>query len=139
MRKDLVVLVADRDMEQALKGLFGRPEALAIRSIETDILIHPRHDPACARQGVAFLSNLSERYHHGLLMFDHEGSGREQEQATISGTALGQECTKGTGDSDNQLGFGVIDGLLLANVTTAAGSITPEFVDSLIEWSRQVE
>ena len=80
MKKDLVVLVADRDMEQALKGLLGRPKALAIRSIETDILIHPRHDPACARQGVAFLSNLSERYHHGLLMFDHEGSGREQEQ-----------------------------------------------------------
>lgn len=74
-----MVLAADKDMEHALKGLFTRPEALDIRSIEADILVHPQHDPACARRGVAFLSNLSERYHYGLLMFDHEGSGREQD------------------------------------------------------------
>ena len=78
MKRDLVVLTADKDMEHALKGLFTRPEALSIRSIEADILVHPQHDPACARRGVAFLSNLSERYRYGLLMFDHEGSGRER-------------------------------------------------------------
>ena len=76
--KDLVVLAADKDMEHALKGLFARPEALGIRAIEADILIHPHHDPACAVRGVEFLSNLSERYDYGLLMFDHEGSGRER-------------------------------------------------------------
>ena len=80
MKKDLVVLAADKDLEHALKGLFARPEALDIRPIQMDILVHPQHDPACARRGVAFLSNLSGRYHHGLLMFDHEGSGREQER-----------------------------------------------------------
>ena len=80
MKKDLVVLAADKDMEHALKGLFTRPEALDIRPIAADILIHPQHDPACARRGVAFLSNLSERYRYGLLIFDHEGSGREQER-----------------------------------------------------------
>ena len=79
MKKDLVVLAADKDMEYALKGLFARPQALDIRPVEVDVLVHPQHDPACARRGVAFLSNLSERYHHGLLMFDHEGSGREKE------------------------------------------------------------
>jgi len=79
VKKDLVILAADKDMEHALKGLFTRPEALDIRLIETDILVHPQHDPACARRGVAFLSNLSERYRYGLLMFDHEGSGKEQD------------------------------------------------------------
>ena len=79
MKKDLVVLAADKDMEHALKGLFTRMKALSIRSIKADILVHPQHDPACARRGVAFVSNLSERYHYGLLIFDHEGSGREQE------------------------------------------------------------
>lgn len=79
MKKDLVILTADKDMEHALKGLFTRPEALDIRLIETDILVHPQHDPACARRGVALLSNLSERYRYGLLMFDHEGSGKEQD------------------------------------------------------------
>ena len=44
-QKDLVVLVADKDMEHALKGLLGRPRALGIREIEADIRVHPRHDP----------------------------------------------------------------------------------------------
>lgn len=52
----MVVLAADKDMEHALRGLLTRPESLNIRSIETDILVHPQHDPACAVRGVAFLS-----------------------------------------------------------------------------------
>ena len=76
-RKDLVVLAADKDMEHALKGLLSRPEALGIRAIEADIRVHPGHDPACAGRGVEYLSGFSEYYRYGLLMFDHEGSGRE--------------------------------------------------------------
>ena len=75
--KDLGVLVADKNMEYALKGLLSRPHSLNIRSIEADIIVHPQHDPACAIRGVEFLSNFSNRYHHALLMFDYEGSGKE--------------------------------------------------------------
>ena len=75
--KDLVVLVADKDMEHALKGLLSRPQAMGIRPIAYDIYVHPQHDPACARRGVAFLSGFSAQYDRGLLLFDHEGSGRE--------------------------------------------------------------
>ncbi len=78
MKKDLVVLAADKDMEHALQGLFTRTPALGIRPIEADILVHPQHDPACALRGVAFLSTFSEQYAYGMLMFDHEGSGKEQ-------------------------------------------------------------
>ena len=86
-----MVLVADKDMEHALKGLFTRPEALGIRPIEADIVVHPLHDPACALRGVAFLSNLSKQYCHGLLMFDHEGSGRERETPQRLQDSLNQE------------------------------------------------
>lgn len=89
--KDLVVLAADKDLEHALKGLLPRAPALDIRPITFDVFVHPRHDAACARQGVAFLSNLSERYAHGLLMFDHEGSGKEQESARAVQEALNRE------------------------------------------------
>lgn len=75
--KDLVVLAADKDLEHTLKGLLERPEALSMRPIEADIRVHSEHDPACALRGVDFLANLSGRYRHGLLIFDHEGSGRE--------------------------------------------------------------
>lgn len=79
-RTDLVVLAADKNIEYALKGLFTRPQALKIRPITVDIFIHPQRDPGCVQHGVAFLSNFSERYHHGLLMFDYAGSGKEREQ-----------------------------------------------------------
>ena len=76
--KDLVIVAADKSMQQTLKGLLARPQALGIREVEVDIYYHPQHDPACALRGVEFMSDFSDQYHHGLLMFDHQGSGREQ-------------------------------------------------------------
>ena len=75
--KDLVILAADKDLEHALKGLLARPPPLGIRAVEADIFVEPQHDPACARYGVEFISNFSRQYRHGLLMFDHKGSGME--------------------------------------------------------------
>lgn len=77
--KDLVILAADKDLEFALRGILSRPEALGIRPVEanTDIFVEPEHDPACALRGVDFLDNLSGQYRYGLLIFDHEGSGKE--------------------------------------------------------------
>ncbi len=75
--KDLVVLSSDKNMEHTIKGLISRPQALGIRHIEADIIVHPRHDPGCANEGVAFLSYLSGDYRHGLLMLDYAGSGKE--------------------------------------------------------------
>ena len=77
-RKDLVVLTADKNWYAALQGLFSRPSALAIRPIKVDTIPHPRKDPGCVNEGVAFLSNFSEQYHHGLLIFDYEGCGKER-------------------------------------------------------------
>ena len=79
--KDLVVLVADKDMEYSLAGLLSRPLALGIRPISHDVFVHPDHDPGCALRGVTFLSNFAAQYRHGLILFDHEGSGRESAPA----------------------------------------------------------
>ncbi len=75
--KDLVILAADKDLEFALRGILARPEALGIRPLDVDIFVEPEHDPACALRGVGFLSNFADQYQHGLLIFDHEGSGQE--------------------------------------------------------------
>ena len=75
--KDLVILAADKDLEFALRGMLSRPEALGMRTVEEDIFVHPEHDPACALRGVDFLDNLSGQYRYSLLIFDHEGSGKE--------------------------------------------------------------
>ena len=78
--KDLVVLAADKDLQFALEGLLARPEALGIRPIEKDIFVDPEHDPGCALRGVEFLSPFAKEYRHALLIFDHEGSGREGQE-----------------------------------------------------------
>ena len=75
--KELVVLAADKDLQFALEGLLARSEALGIRPIEKDIFVEPEHDPGCALRGVEFLRPFANQYRHGLLIFDHEGSGRE--------------------------------------------------------------
>ncbi len=79
-RKELIILVADKNMEHALKGVLSRPEALRIRAINPDIRVHPRRDPGCEKDGVEFLRNFSKKYCYALLLFDHKGSGKEQDE-----------------------------------------------------------
>lgn len=92
-KNDLIILAADKDMEHALTGLLTRPVALGIRSINTDIRVHPRHDAACAQRGVPFLAGFSNQYEYGLLMFDHKGSGKENIPALdLPDKANDEEC-----------------------------------------------
>ena len=75
---DLVVLVSDKDMEWALRGLFSRPAALGIRPLRYEIYVHPERDPGCLRNGHTFLRSMSRRFAYAMVMFDHEGCGREK-------------------------------------------------------------
>lgn len=77
--KDLVVLVADKNMEYAVKGLLGRPQDLDIRPVEWDLFVHPRRDPGCLNEAHDFLRPLKRAYDYVLVLFDHRGSGREGE------------------------------------------------------------
>lgn len=71
------MLAADKDIHYGLRGLLGRPRALGIRRVGADFLVHPRHDPGCAREAHQLLRPLAGRYRHALVVFDLEGSGRE--------------------------------------------------------------
>lgn len=75
--KDLIVLVADKNMEHAVKGLLSRCKALNIRVIDADIRRHPQKDSGCRTGGTEFLSTFRSLYTHALLMFDLEGSGAD--------------------------------------------------------------
>lgn len=78
MQKPLVVLVSDKDVEQAIKGLLTRWQSLQIQSISADIFVHPERDPGCLRRGHDLLQSFSNQYEHAILMFDREGCGRDQ-------------------------------------------------------------
>lgn len=89
--KDLVVLVADRDMEATIRTLLGkRPSALGIRAPEADVFVHPERDPGVYRRGDSFLSTFSRTHQYALVMFDYHGCGREN----LSVDALREDLKK---------------------------------------------
>lgn len=76
--RDLVCLVADKNIEQALRALLTtRPQSLGIRDVSFEIYVHPESDPACSRRAHDFLRPFVNRFSYALVVFDREGSGQE--------------------------------------------------------------
>jgi hypothetical protein len=77
MSKDLILLVADKDMEKTLQELLSRPQSLGLREISWNLYVHPGHDPACRGTSHEFLRPFVRMYSHALVLFDRHGCGQE--------------------------------------------------------------
>jgi hypothetical protein len=75
--KDLVLLVADKNMHFALKGALERPKAMGIRPIQYEIPVHPGRDGGMRKSGPEILALERRRFTHALAMLDFEGSGTD--------------------------------------------------------------
>jgi hypothetical protein len=75
--KDLIVLVADKNMEAAIRGILNRHDSLGIRRITFDIYVHLHRDPGCLLESHTFLLPFSQNYRHSVVMFDRDGCGQE--------------------------------------------------------------
>lgn len=75
---DLVVLVADKNMEFAIRGILSRFQAIGIREVSPVFHVHPEHDPGCLLRGHTFLSLFVNQYAHALVLLDREGCGQEK-------------------------------------------------------------
>ena len=75
--RDLVVLVADKNMESTVQGILARPESVPMRPVVHSIFVHPERDPGCLLHSAPFLRPLRRGYARALVMFDREGCGRE--------------------------------------------------------------
>ena len=76
MKKDLALLVADKNMDFAMRGILSRPESLGIRRVDYQTFASGT-DGGVRTAGHATLGLLRNQFHHGLMMFDREGSGAE--------------------------------------------------------------
>lgn len=76
-KAQLLVLVADKNMEYTIRGALERYSSLGIRKIinSTKIIQHPGRDPGVRSTGHQILALERTRYSHALLLLDHEGSG----------------------------------------------------------------
>lgn len=74
---DLVVLVADKQMEAAVRGILSRnPLALAVSTFKVEtILVHPKRDPGCRTDAASLLRSYQDVVTHALVVLDYEGSG----------------------------------------------------------------
>lgn len=75
--KDLVILVADKNAQFALRGALGRPAALGIRPLAHEFRTHVGRDGGARTTGVDVLARERARFSHALLVFDLEGCGAE--------------------------------------------------------------
>ena len=81
--RDLAILVADRDMEQAVKKVVLRKDSLGIRLPDFEIFTHQHHDSGCRTSSLDVLRPLADKYRYTLVLFDHEGSGAESEAIEV--------------------------------------------------------
>jgi hypothetical protein len=84
MSKDLVVLVADKNMQFALRGAFGRPRALGTGAFDHEFRIHVGRDGGVRASGAAMLAQERRRFRHALLVLDFEGCGADAFQSPQS-------------------------------------------------------
>ncbi len=75
---DLVVLVADKDMEVTMAGLLTRPHALRIHAVSYRCVTHPYRDSGCLLDAHDFLRPFIRSHAHALVLLDREGCGGEQ-------------------------------------------------------------
>lgn len=77
---DLIVLVADGNMESAVRSLLKRHQALGIRAIDAEIIkAAGTNDPGCIHSCVGYLHGYLKTHAFALVMLDFEGSGQENQ------------------------------------------------------------
>jgi len=74
---DLVVLVADKNMEAATSTILTRHKSLGVRSLDFVVYVHPERDPGCRGVAHDFLRPFARTHEHALVMFDRAGCGAE--------------------------------------------------------------
>jgi hypothetical protein len=53
--KDLILVVADKNMHFALRGALNRPEALGIRPITVEFFVHPGRDGGVRKENKVYV------------------------------------------------------------------------------------
>ena len=99
MKKDLVILVPDKNTQFVLNGLLSRTQSLKIREIDYQIYLHPERDPGVFHRSDQFLRPFHSEFEKALIFMDREGSGQENKSAQEIGHIVKSKVEKvGWGD-----------------------------------------
>lgn len=77
--QDLVVLVADKNMQYAVQGALGRAQALNVRPFTCEFRSHMGRDGGVRTSGSDVLARETQRFGHALMLLDFEGCGHDND------------------------------------------------------------
>jgi hypothetical protein len=77
VKKDLVVLTADKDAHLGIAALMNRQGDLGVRPIAFECVAHPKHDSGVLVSAHHFLRPFLRYFDYSLVVFDLEGCGQE--------------------------------------------------------------
>jgi len=89
--QDLVVLVADKNMQYALQGTLARHQALGIRPLTVEFRVHMGRDGGVRTTGADVLAGEATRFRHALMLLDFDGCGQEDEAPSVLEAKLGRK------------------------------------------------
>ena len=143
IQKDLLVVAADLDAENALIGILSRHHSLGtfpLRLGENATILRLQGDSNCYIQGVDYLRRFCTQYQHALLMFDLHGSGRDGDDPAVIENDLDQDLARNGWEADRARAI-VIDRELEAWVWSqsphVATSLSRSSPQALAIWLKQ--
>jgi hypothetical protein len=81
---DLIILVADRNMEASLAGILNRRKSFHITTeLRFEISRHPEKDCGCRLRSHEFLSTFQRQFRFALVVFDREGCGSSDSRQSL--------------------------------------------------------
>ena len=95
---DLGLILADKNMEYAVRGICSRSESLAIRTITIQTKVLPGRDGGTRTTGPDLLRLWHGQILHGIVMLDWDGSGASQNSAIELETDLDTRIAPTWGD-----------------------------------------
>ncbi|MBN1510552.1 MAG: hypothetical protein JXB13_00925 [Phycisphaerae bacterium] len=99
MTADLVVLVPDKDIEQAICGLLERYQSLGIRRPSVAaIIVHPNRDPGVFHTGHQLIRPFVGAARFALIVFDRAWEGAPSTDAEALSTQVEGRCRCDWGD-----------------------------------------
>ncbi len=133
MNLDLVVLAADKSIEEALRGLLGRHEAIGIRPIRYELIRHPERDPGCFHNPEDYLAPYAHDCRHALVVLDHAWDGVPTGGATRVAAQIEDRLRPTWGDRDRDRARALV---IDPELEVWVWSDSPE-VDRILEWAGQ--
>lgn len=93
MSSDLVVLVPDKDIEQAVGGLLGRHQSIGIRSpVGVKFIVHPGRDPGVYNTGDALIEPFVGEARYALIIFDRAWDGAPSADPAVLAETVESRC-----------------------------------------------